>query len=82
MKLLVALLLVASVAGLIAWTFYQQRQTTDAERAELDNLRAFKAAVRDHALAQTGADPTDPFARVLLDEVHLVERANASPSKD
>lgn len=81
MKLLVALLLVASVAGFIVWTFYQQKQTTTAERTALDNLLAFKNAVREHALAQIAADPTDPFARVLLDEVHLVERAN-TPVKD
>lgn len=76
MKLLIAALLVVAVAGFIVWSLFQQTKTTEAERRELDNLRAFKDKVRTHALDQTGVDPADPFARVLLDEVNLVERAH------
>jgi hypothetical protein len=78
MKLLVAVLFVLAVVGFILWSFYERDRTTAKERVELSNLRAFHDRIRDHVLTQTEHDPTDPFTRLLLIEVHEVDRANAT----
>ena len=68
------------VAGVL-WRVVQRSRLTRQERTELANLRVFKDEVRDAALTETELDSSSPLARIVLDQVRQVDRAN-SPGKE
>ena len=68
------------VAGVL-WLVFQRSRLTRQERTELANLRVFKDEVRDAALTETELDSSSPLARIVLDQVRQVDRAN-SPGKE
>jgi hypothetical protein len=59
------------------WVVYQRNGLSTRERAELANLRAFKDNVRDAALTEVEIDSANSLARIVLDEVRQVDRANS-----
>lgn len=80
MRLLVDLVPLILVAGVV-WLIFQRSRLTRQERTELGNLRIFKDSVRDAALTETEIDSTSALARIILDQVRQVDRAN-SPGKE
>jgi hypothetical protein len=80
MRLLLDLVPVILVAGVL-WLVFQRSRLTRQERTELTNLRVFKDEVRDAALTETELDSSSPLARIVLDQVRQVDRAN-SPGKE
>lgn len=80
MKVLLDLVPLALLAGVV-WLVVQRSRLSRQEAAELANLRVFKESVRDAALAEVELDSTSTLARIVLDEVRQVDRAN-SPRKD
>jgi hypothetical protein len=80
MRLLLDLVPVLLVAGVL-WLVFQRSRLTRQERTELTNLRVFKDEVRDAALTETELDSSSPLARIVLDQVRQVDRAN-SPGKE
>jgi hypothetical protein len=79
-RLLLDLVPVILVAGVL-WLVFQRTRLTRQERTELANLRVFKDEVRDAALTETELDSSSPLARIVLDQVRQVDRAN-SPGKE
>lgn len=77
MRLLLDVIPVVIVIGVI-WLVFQRSRLTTQERTELGNLRVFKDAVRDAAIVEVEIDPSGSLARIVLDEVHQVDRANSS----
>jgi hypothetical protein len=80
MKVLLDLVPLALLAGVV-WLVVQRSRLSRLEAAELANLRVFKESVRDAALTEVELDSANPLARIVLDEVRQVDRAN-SPRKD
>jgi hypothetical protein len=81
-KSLLELLVLAAVVVAVVWTVRQRSSLSSRDAAELENLRAFKDAVRDHALNEIEIDSTSSLGRIVLDEVREVDRANAHHRKD
>lgn len=80
MKVLLDLVPLALLAGVV-WLVVQRSRLSRQEAAELANLRVFKESVRDAALTEVELDSASTLARIVLDEVRQVDRAN-SPRKD
>ncbi len=80
MKVLLDLVPLALLAGVV-WLVVQRSRLSRQEATELANLRVFKESVRDAALTEVELDSASPLARIVLDEVRQVDRAN-SPRKD
>ena len=80
MKVLLDLVPLALLAGVV-WLVVQRSRLSRQEANELANLRVFKESVRDAALTEAELDSASPLARIVLDEVRQVDRAN-SPRKD
>ena len=74
--LLVDFIVVVLVVGIIVLGV-QHAMLTSRERTELGNLRVFKDTVRDAAINEVEIDSASSFARIVLDEVRLVDRANS-----
>lgn len=77
MRLLLDLVPLLLLVGVVALVF-QRARLTGHERTELANLRTFKDTVRDNAMTELSLDSSQPLARIILDEVHAVDRANSA----
>ncbi len=77
MKVLLDLVPLVLLAGVV-WLVVQRSRLSRQEATELANLRVFKESVRDAALNEVELDSASPLARIVLDEVRQVDRANSA----
>lgn len=78
MRLVIELLFLLVLVGFVVWTLFQRSNLTARQRIELSNLHAFKETARDLALNEIEIDPSNSFARIVLDEVRSLDLANKS----